>query len=198
MATNTIDSGQLTSTQKLTELIESIFSSNQIIHAFGYGSGVFSQGHNPGMLDMILVVQDAQVFHWENQAKNPSHYATWIRSVDPQGYVAAGLQRCFLGGRDGKVFFHVIEDPIPLKYGVIQYEDFIQDLTQWKSLYIAGRLHKPTLSIPLAATTTTTSKSTKNKFASGCCRCHALVTIGFFDDILVGILQSDRIPQLYG
>jgi translocator assembly and maintenance protein 41 len=158
--TTTTDSGQLTSSQKLTDLVDTIFSSNQIIHAFGYGSGVFSQGqnHQPGMLDIILVVQDAQVFHWENQAKNPSHYATWLRLVDPQGYVAAGLQRCFLGGIDGKVLFHVIEDPIPLKYGVIQYEDFIQDLTQWTSLYVAGRLHKPTLTIPLSTTTSTLAR----------------------------------------
>ncbi len=145
------ESGQLTSSHKLTELVHSIFPTNQLIHAFGYGSGVFSQGRDPGMLDIILVVQDASAFHSANQMKNPHHYTTWLRMMDSkaQGSLAAGLQRRFLRGNDGKVLFHVIDDPIPLKYGVIQHEDLIQDLTQWQSLYVAGRLQKPTLSIPI-------------------------------------------------
>lgn len=161
----TTDCGQLTSRQRLNDLVDSIFpfTNNQLIYAFGYGSGVFSQGRDPGMLDMILVVQDAQAFHAANQMKNPYHYATWLRTMDPEGYLAAGLQRRFLRGRDGKILFHVCMEeqqdnddnndtgnhPIRLKYGVIQYEDFIQDLTQWESLYVAGRLHKPTLSLLL-------------------------------------------------
>jgi translocator assembly and maintenance protein 41 len=142
-------SGQLTSVPKLRDLVHSTFPSNEIVHAFGYGSGVFSQGRDPGMLDLIFVVRDAQAWHQANQARNPGHYAFWLRTMDPQGLFATGIQRTFRHGRDGKVFFHVIENPVPLKYGVIQNEDFIQDLTQWESLYVAGRLHKPTLTIPI-------------------------------------------------
>ena len=148
-------SGQLTSVKKLHDLVHSIFPTDQLVHAFGYGSGVFSQGNNnvdPGMLDLILVVQDAQAWHQANQAKNKAHYALWLRTMDPQGMCAASVQRSFRGtggGRDGKVFFHVIDDPLPLKYGVIQRQDYVQDLTGWESLYVAGRLHKPTLDIPI-------------------------------------------------
>jgi translocator assembly and maintenance protein 41 len=142
-------SGQLTSVPKLRDLVHSTFPSNEIVHAFGYGSGVFSQGRDPGMLDLIFVVRDAQAWHQANQARNPGHYAFWLRTMDPQGLFATGIQRTFRHGRDGKVFFHVIENPVPLKYGVIQNEDFIQDLTQWESLYVAGRLHKPILTIPI-------------------------------------------------
>jgi translocator assembly and maintenance protein 41 len=151
--------GALTSSQTLAELIDQTFPQNQLLFAFGYGSGVFSQalqGDDPrqaGMLDLILVVQDAQAFHWANEHENPTHYAGWIRTLDYcQGQLAAGLQRRFLQGKDAKVLFHVVDDADdgpPLKYGVIQYEDFVQDLTQWESLYIAGRLHKPTLPIPI-------------------------------------------------
>jgi mitochondrial translocator assembly and maintenance protein 41 len=156
--------GQLTSALKLRDLVHSIFPTPEkhLIHAFGYGSGVFSQGlenfgnaatttttNPPGMLDMILVVRDAQAWHYANQLQNASHYATWLRTLDPQGLCAAGIQRSFFGGRDGKVLFHVIQDPVPLKYGVIQYQDFISDLIHWDSLYVAGRLHKPTLTIPI-------------------------------------------------
>ena len=159
--------GQLTSTQALRELVEATFPSEHFVYAFGYGSGVFSQtltslstlsldeksSQSPGMLDMIFVVRHAPDFHEANQAQNPHHYATWLRTLDrfstsTSGSFAANLQRRFLGGRDAKVLFHVIDYPVPLKYGVIQYEDFLNDLTQWESLYIAGRLHKPTLELP--------------------------------------------------
>lgn len=157
MMTEAASSGQLTSSQKLAELIDTTFPPNELVFAFGYGSGVFSQAlqeedpSQAGMLDLILVVRDAESFHWANELQNPNHYATWIRTLDYcQGQLAAGLQRRFLHGQDGKVLFHVVDDgPLPLKYGVIQYEDFVQDLTQWDSLYIAGRLHKPTLPIPI-------------------------------------------------
>jgi mitochondrial translocator assembly and maintenance protein 41 len=169
--TTTTTSGQLTSVTKLQDLLHSVFPTDQLVHAFGYGSGVFSQGINnsnnnnnnndppppppPGMIDMILVVRDAQAWHQANQAMNADHYAMWLRTMDPQGMCAASLQRAFRGGgggrgrQDGKVFFHVIDDPIPLKYGVIQTQDLVQDLTGWDSLYVAGRLHKPTLAIPI-------------------------------------------------
>jgi translocator assembly and maintenance protein 41 len=58
--------------------------------------------------------------------------------------------------KDAHVLFHVVDDPVPMKYGVVDQEDLLRDLTQWESLYLAGRLHKPTL--PLL--------STPDKFAS--------------------------------
>ena len=56
-------SGQLSSPQHLAHLVDSTFPSNQLVHAFGYGSGVFSQSlasnqQSAGMLDLILVLGD--------------------------------------------------------------------------------------------------------------------------------------------
>ena len=139
--------GQLASTDSLTALLDS-FPQDPLVYAFGYGSGVFSQTlgnqKHEGMLDMVFVVDDAYAFHNENIERNPHHYATWLRVGGPN--LVCRMQRNFVL-KDACVLFHVVDDPVPMKYGVVQVEDLLRDLTLWESLYLAGRLHKPTLTI---------------------------------------------------
>jgi translocator assembly and maintenance protein 41 len=151
--------GQLASQTALSKIVET-FPQEHLVHAFGYGSGVFSQtmlDHpnqqqppptttNKGMLDMIFVVDNAYDFHNQNVNVYPHHYASWLRYSGPT--MMARMQRQFLL-KDAHVLFHVVDDPVPMKYGVVQMDDLIRDLTHWESLYLAGRLHKPTLPIPL-------------------------------------------------
>jgi translocator assembly and maintenance protein 41 len=142
------DDGQLTSQSALTKIIQQ-FPNEDLVHAFGYGSGVFSQNISDsaakgGMLDIILVVKDAENFHRNNLQIHPHHYATWLRASGAS--TASWMQRNFLLP-DAKVLFHVVDDPVPMKYGVVQEDDLFQDLTEWEYLYLAGRLHKPTLPI---------------------------------------------------
>jgi translocator assembly and maintenance protein 41 len=114
-----------------------------VVHAFGYGSGVFSQRDNEhGMVDLILVVDSAQEWHAWNLQQNPLHYAWLPRLCGP--IVCARLQNTGPG-----VYFHThvpLEQKV-IKYGAVELSKLQQDLQDWSFLYLAGRLHKPTVVI---------------------------------------------------
>ena len=162
------DGGILTSSIELRELFDSTFEHQQkdIAFAFGYGSGVFLQqdGDDEGerktnelstaaekekkMLDMILIVKDAQQFHKSNLETNPHHYAPLFRDATRatwwQKHETVHLTRRWI--RNPKVFFNFVEEPF-MKYGVVELSDLGSDLKHWDSLYIAGRMHKPTATV---------------------------------------------------
>ena len=129
-----------------------------VVHAFGYGSGVLEQGGNIGnhgnnnnnnnssssstMVDIILVVDNAQTWHAQNLQRHSHHYAlvsklgksqwcAWIQNIPPGIYFHPGI---------------VLQDTF-VKYGVVETRRLKEDLRDWKYLYLAGRLHKPTLTI---------------------------------------------------
>ncbi|KAM8930758.1 phosphatidate cytidylyltransferase, mitochondrial [Pelodytes ibericus] len=112
--------------------------------AFAYGSGVFRQsgtshgnvGNN--MLDFVFAVDDPVMWHTLNIKQNRAHYSA-LRFLGPkyistiQNNYGAGVYYNTLVPVDGKV----------IKYGVVSTETLVEDLLHWKTLYIAGRLHKP-------------------------------------------------------
>lgn len=112
--------------------------------AFAYGSGVFKQhGTSQGqmeknMLDFVFTVDDPVTWHTMNLLQNRKHYSilkllgpTMISSI--QSEHGAAVYYNTLVPVDGKI----------IKYGVISTESLIDDLIHWKTLYVAGRLHKP-------------------------------------------------------
>jgi translocator assembly and maintenance protein 41 len=140
--------GQLASRQALQEDVLSKFPQDNLVYSFGYGSGVFSQTlmdakrKHEGMLDLILVVDDTETFHTANLKAHPHHYASWLQWGGPS--LISKVQREFPLG-DADVLFHVVDDPVTMKYGVVDQQDLFRDLKNWESLYLAGRLQKPTL-----------------------------------------------------
>ncbi|KAM9325431.1 phosphatidate cytidylyltransferase, mitochondrial [Gastrophryne carolinensis] len=112
--------------------------------AFAYGSAVFRQSGasqsnaKNNMLDFVFAVDDPVTWHTMNLMQNRSHYS-FLKYTGPkpitnvQENYGAGVYYNTLVPCDGKV----------IKYGVVSTDMLINDLLHWKTLYIAGRLHKP-------------------------------------------------------
>ncbi len=130
----------------IQEVFSRTFKSQNIRYAFAYGSGVLKQiGYAPEqlnsvMIDLMLVVDSTKDFHGTNLKVNISHYSSIMSSDIGQRNLLEPVQRFGAG-----VYFNT---DIPFgdgkaKYGIVQYDRFRSDLSQWDTLYLAGRLHKP-------------------------------------------------------
>lgn len=131
----------------------------EVEFAFAYGSGVIEQsGYNyqpPSkqattdypMVDFIFVVKDSESWHKENLQKNPDHYSSlipmkersiaWFQDNIPahfwfNAYAPFPLKED-----------HPHKGKLLMKYGVINQQNAVKDLSEWTNLYLAGRLHKP-------------------------------------------------------
>ena len=134
-----------------------------IRYAFAYGSGVFPQkeigppssqikslhpappeaiakvqGQNPKMIDFIFGVSYTQHWHAINLQEHRDHYSA-VGSLG--SYAVSKLQDSFGAG----VYFnpYVIVNGTLIKYGVVNLDTLCKDLSEWNTLYLAGRLHKP-------------------------------------------------------
>ena len=135
-----------------------------IRYAFAYGSGVFSQ-RSPGappipasisphpnppeaviawqkggqkMIDFIFGVSHTQHWHSLNLHQHPDHYS-FI------GRLGSGLVSWVQDGWGAGVYFnpYITVNGTLIKYGVVNLDTIARDLSQWDTLYLAGRLHKP-------------------------------------------------------
>lgn len=136
-----------------------------IRYAFAYGSGVFpqskpgipsssssatsihpkpppavvkAQGGNPKMIDFIFGVSYTQHWHSLNLTQYRDHYSA-LGSFG-SGAVSAVQDKWGAG-----VYFnpYVTVNGTLIKYGVVNLDTLCTDLSEWSTLYIAGRLQKP-------------------------------------------------------
>lgn len=114
--------------------------------AYAYGSGAFQQHGtidiSKNMVDFIFVVDDPIEWHTNNIEKNKSHYS-FLKLLGPRAI--NHIQKQYGAG----IYFNTL---VPLagrviKYGVISTDRLINDLLDWESLYVSGRLHKPVLTL---------------------------------------------------
>lgn len=107
------------------------------ITAFAYGSGVFRQscGTAGKMIDYLVVVDEVRDWHAENSKINPPDYTVL-------GRVALKTVP------DDSVVYYVPDVQVNgkrIKYGVVGWDTLMRDLYTWDFMFLAGRLHKPTL-----------------------------------------------------
>jgi len=133
-----------------------------IRYAFAYGSGVFPQtatastlsssklhpkpsaaistvqGGQGKMIDFIFGVSYTQHWHSLNLQQHPDHYSA-VRYAG--SYAVSRIQDNWGAG----VFFNpfVTVNGTLIKYGVVNLDTLCRDLSEWDTLYLAGRLQKP-------------------------------------------------------
>eukprot|EP01135_Chromosphaera_perkinsii_P009514 Nk52_evm4s1779 gene=Nk52_evmTU4s1779 len=123
------------------------------VFSFVYGSGAFPQartaGTKPGMLDFVLAVNNPKSWHTENMELNPHHYSLPARILGGQ-QVGGWLQ----GGTGAGIYYNTLVEwkdpsseghnsPQLIKYGVVDVNTLCDDLRDWNTVYLSGRLHKP-------------------------------------------------------
>ncbi|WWC86869.1 uncharacterized protein L201_001748 [Kwoniella dendrophila CBS 6074] len=122
--------------------------------AVAYGSGVMKQaqvkpGDPPSLTDLLLSTSSPVEFHTINLRQNPSHYPLHARLMGPGGIAHVQENR-------GAGVWYVTDvkvNGISVKYGIISTSTLIQDLNEWRTFYLSGRLHKPTLPLILPNST---------------------------------------------
>ncbi|KAI1931804.1 Mitochondrial translocator assembly and maintenance protein 41 [Ophidiomyces ophidiicola] len=130
-----------------------------IRYAFAYGSGVFPQsGAATGtschpaapatiqrmqtgggkMIDFIFGVSYSQHWHSLNLNQHRNHYSA-LGSLG--SYMVSQVQEQWGAG----VYFnpYVTVNGTLIKYGVVNIDTLCKDLSEWDTLYLAGRLQKP-------------------------------------------------------
>jgi translocator assembly and maintenance protein 41 len=133
-----------------------------ITYAFAYGSGVFpqsaatasrtTQSPHPNapeailnwqkgggkMIDFVLTPRFSQHFHSLNLREHRDHYSFL-------GSLGSGVISHVQDKYGAGAYFnpYIIVNGTLIKYAVVNYETLLRDLTEWDTLYLAGRLHKP-------------------------------------------------------
>lgn len=134
-----------------------------IRYAFAYGSGVFSQSPNQSsssakpslhpnppsavtrwqsgggkVIDFIFGVSYTEHWHSLNLQQHRDHYSFL-------GSLGAGVVTRVQDNIGAGVYFnpYVTVNGTIIKYGVVNLDTIYRDLSEWDTMYLAGRLHKP-------------------------------------------------------
>ena len=114
---------------------------------FGLGSAVFKQigsGTKEGQIDGIGIVDNSPLFHIKNMQLNPKYYSTTGKLFFSLTQFKLTKQVQFVGA-DICYLTYIKFNEKTFKLGIIQRKDFLDDLLNWKNLYMAGRFMKVTL-----------------------------------------------------
>jgi translocator assembly and maintenance protein 41 len=90
------------------------------------------------MIDFIFGVSHTQHWHSLNLHQYPEHYSSLRR-------LGSGIVSYVQDGVGAGVYFnpYITVNGTLIKYGVVNIDTLRKDLSEWNTLYLAGRLHKP-------------------------------------------------------
>lgn len=116
---------------------------------FAYGSAVFPQVGSDmakNMADFVVVTDNSLAWHSENLTNNRQDYSVLK-------HLGAKRISSFQENFNAFVFCNTMvkQGNQLLKYSVIQTKQLENDLLDWETLYISGRLHKPVLMLKVVS-----------------------------------------------
>ncbi|KAI3901014.1 hypothetical protein MKW92_052052 [Papaver armeniacum] len=130
-----------------------------------YGSSLLPNNNDKSsMVDYIIGVSDPLQWHDQNLKMNRNHYASWMMQFGGAKVITGVAESVGVGVHfnpyvtwEGKVLlifqligmrslFYVwkrnnVHNMV--KYGVVRMHNLVQDLLNWESFYLSGRLQKP-------------------------------------------------------
>lgn len=121
------------------------FMSNRpdVVGIIGYGSGINpqkGQEKRKPQIDLIVIVDDLKKWHKENIKLNKKDYSLLsilFFKLAPVKLLKAGAKICYMT--------YIPYNGNEYKIGTIELKDFLNDLTNWETFYLAGRMQKPIL-----------------------------------------------------
>ncbi|EPZ36850.1 Mitochondrial matrix Mmp37 domain-containing protein, partial [Rozella allomycis CSF55] len=134
--------------RKLVDIVS--FFKAPIDFAVAYGSAVFPQSQRQKkntvakfivmykMYDFIFGVKSPLEFHSENMKQNPDHYSS-LKLFGPK--IVSCIQEKIPAHIYYNTLIHINGNLI--KYGVVSLNDLSNDLKNWNTMFLAGRMHKP-------------------------------------------------------
>lgn len=150
---------------KVSKLMK-VLPNTGLQYAFCYGSSLFAKPESKNQantlaskekqIDVVLVIDDKHLNDWHahNMTHNPQHYASYWRytarrSQSRVTQPSRAMQRVQAWGPG--IWYHpyvtLSDAPDTYKYGVVSTAALVDDLQQWSHVYLAGRLHKPVLTV---------------------------------------------------
>ncbi|KAI3921389.1 hypothetical protein MKW98_013323 [Papaver atlanticum] len=106
-----------------------------------YGSSLLPNNNDKSsMVDYIIGVSDPLQWHDQNLKMNRNHYASWMMQFGGAKVITGVAESIGVG-----VHFnpYVTWEDKMVKYGVVRMHNLVQDLLNWESFYLSGRLQKP-------------------------------------------------------
>lgn len=105
----------------------------------GYGSAIKKQANDDGgekQIDLIVGVEDQAFWHQYNHMINPEDYSQ-------KGFeFMQNHPKFFNLGTPVNFLTYLPYENNCFKLGIVEYDKLVEDLTTWKSGYLAGRLQK--------------------------------------------------------